>query len=580
VRGLLDKKMATQTKTKSKINTFTAVFIAVILLGGAAMAGTLIESYKKANNNQIKIVSPKGGEAFELGKSFPVKIKVTDKKIKTLIIVLYKGDKYVFSGSYTPVISYNSVDEYSLNPVLAFDTKPGQGFKLEVSGYDGKMKYVTAVKSSGLFKLYENTKTATTTTTTNIPMPNVSGPANTDISGGISEQGYHVATLGNDSNTCDQAKNGATPKKTITSALTCVSAGEAIIVSGGTYEEMVTINKNGTASNPITIKAANGEKVVITGSNVRDYAFNIDGHPYIIIDGFEVQNTLKEAIFVHNSNGTKILNNSATGKAYKGIYFSGSNDLLIENNQINLSGPPAGKTLQPGIDGAYGQDITIRKNKVLGAYAIGIDFSQGEGKGNLLIEQNWVQKSKSADENVGIELRGTNNSIIRNNVVEGTGITDGILVRTTDPTGHACTDVKVLNNTVYMKTSGHGIKFYNCGGQIKNNLISRDGVNSIGILDTYGNQAPVDVFNNLIYNFSTAITASASSSFNLSGNVTDKNPGLLLSGSSPDSLYSISSSSPAKNAGDNSVRADVGATDFSGNARINGTIDIGAFEVR
>ena len=72
-------------------------------------------------------------------------------------------------------------------------------------------------------------------------------------------QNIYVATNGNDGN------NGTinSPYKTFSKAVSVMSAGDVCIIRGGIYEEELVINKNGTANNYLTFKAANGENVQI-----------------------------------------------------------------------------------------------------------------------------------------------------------------------------------------------------------------------------------------------------------------------------------------------------------------------------
>lgn len=70
---------------------------------------------------------------------------------------------------------------------------------------------------------------------------------------------YYIATNGNDANT------GAvdSPFKTFNKAITEMSAGDTCIIKEGVYDEEFVITKNGTASNYLTFKAADGENVQI-----------------------------------------------------------------------------------------------------------------------------------------------------------------------------------------------------------------------------------------------------------------------------------------------------------------------------
>ncbi|QXP61126.1 right-handed parallel beta-helix repeat-containing protein [Olleya sp. HaHaR_3_96] len=72
-------------------------------------------------------------------------------------------------------------------------------------------------------------------------------------------QNIYVATNGNDNN------NGTinSPYKTFNKAVSVMTAGDVCIIRGGVYEEELVINKNGTASNYLTFKAATNETVEI-----------------------------------------------------------------------------------------------------------------------------------------------------------------------------------------------------------------------------------------------------------------------------------------------------------------------------
>src|SRR5437667_9605250 len=75
---------------------------------------------------------------------------------------------------------------------------------------------------------------------------------------------YYVATTGSDNNTCTQAQNPSTPKRTINAALNCLGtalgagAGHTVQVEAGTYAEMInnTLPGGTSWSAPFTLKAA------------------------------------------------------------------------------------------------------------------------------------------------------------------------------------------------------------------------------------------------------------------------------------------------------------------------------------
>lgn len=76
----------------------------------------------------------------------------------------------------------------------------------------------------------------------------------------IFAENIYVATNGNDTTGNGTIGN---PYKTFTKAISLMSAGDVCIIRGGVYEEQLIINKNGTAGNYLTFKAADGENVEI-----------------------------------------------------------------------------------------------------------------------------------------------------------------------------------------------------------------------------------------------------------------------------------------------------------------------------
>ncbi|WP_343328538.1 T9SS type A sorting domain-containing protein [Polaribacter staleyi] len=80
----------------------------------------------------------------------------------------------------------------------------------------------------------------------------------------VSAKDVYVATNGNDVNGNGTISN---PYKTFNKAVSIMSAGDVCIIRGGVYEEELIINKNGTSSNYLTFKAADGEDVEIRATN-------------------------------------------------------------------------------------------------------------------------------------------------------------------------------------------------------------------------------------------------------------------------------------------------------------------------
>lgn len=74
---------------------------------------------------------------------------------------------------------------------------------------------------------------------------------------------YYVSKTGNDSN------NGSidAPFATFSKAVSAMSAGDICIIRGGVYDEELVIDKNGSAGNYLTFKAADGEDVELKATS-------------------------------------------------------------------------------------------------------------------------------------------------------------------------------------------------------------------------------------------------------------------------------------------------------------------------
>src|SRR5688572_6191672 len=146
---------------------------------------------------------------------------------------------------------------------------------------------------------------------------------------------FYVSTQGSDSN----AGTSAQPFRTITRAYSSSSSGTTIIVMPGVYTDYQSgwglhLNKNGTASSPITLRSQVRGGAVIDGQNLsdRNQGIYLDGS-YNIIDGFQIR-----------------------GGPHGGIAVWG-NDNQILNNDIHHNGNPASSSTL-GQDGVFSGENT------------------------------------------------------------------------------------------------------------------------------------------------------------------------------------------------------------------------------
>jgi pectin methylesterase-like acyl-CoA thioesterase len=102
---------------------------------------------------------------------------------------------------------------------------------------------------------------------------------------------FYVATTGNDSNPGTQAA----PWRTIQHAVHTARAGSTVNVRGGIYEELVSINTSGDATDGfITFRSYPGETAVLEAMHItpakRSGVLTINDKSYVRIEGFEIRN--------------------------------------------------------------------------------------------------------------------------------------------------------------------------------------------------------------------------------------------------------------------------------------------------
>ena len=101
----------------------------------------------------------------------------------------------------------------------------------------------------------------------------------------------YVATTGNDSNPGSQAA----PWRTVQHAADTARAGSTVNVRAGIYEELVSINASGNATEGfITLRSYPGETAVLDATHStpsgRQAVLTIHNQSYVRIEGFEIRN--------------------------------------------------------------------------------------------------------------------------------------------------------------------------------------------------------------------------------------------------------------------------------------------------
>lgn len=229
------------------------------------------------------------------------------------------------------------------------------------------------------------------------------------------DKAIYVATNGNDQNDGTESK----PFRTLKKAASEARAGTIVYIKEGIYKERLIVRYSGTKLKPITFKAYNQDKVVLTGEDVKNVEgdtslVSIDNKNYITINGLIIQE----------------LTTNLTNETVIGMYVTGSSShITLENNVVRKIETHAEDGNAHGI-AIYGtgpmKDIHIRNNTIE-------DLKLGWSESLVLngnvdgfsIENNIVRRN----DNIGIDLIGyegisndpkadyVRNGIVKNNEV-------------------------------------------------------------------------------------------------------------------------------------------------------------------
>jgi len=450
---------------------------------------------------------------------------------------------------------------------------------------------------------------------------------------------YFVSIKGNDANAGDAAH----PWRTIQQAMNAATPGSTVNVLPGRYNEKVSVNVSGNATDGYITFQATGPNVVISG--LRKAGANvifINNQNYVRILGFDIRedyNVIDGSGIRVTSGGDHIViqNNrihGITGSSAMGITAYGSeparpiSNLIIDHNEIFScwSAPSETLTLNGNVN-----NFAVTNNYIHNVTGIGIDFISGEGicpdpandithdgvcSGNKVIAARF----RGGRDTAGIWVDGAQNLVIEHNISQQNDV--GIEVGCVNP-ALVAQNVTVRDNYVAMNSQcGISIggsdafagRVQNCqvtNNTLFNNAMSRDSDGEIRLQYASNNtiennlmltrpggyliKSEVGASNNVSdYNLMFTATGAKRALFEFGGTpISGVDAYRAASGQDQHSIFAspgalrfangvahVTAKSAAVNAGDPLFTGAAGETDIDGEARVlGGRVDIGADEV-
>lgn len=387
---------------------------------------------------------------------------------------------------------------------------------------------------------------------------------------------YYTSRSGSDSNSCATAQSTSSPKATVNGGISCLSAGDTLLVRGGTYDEQIASVPSGTSwSSVVRIAAYPGETVWVKPTANRIGVTGViwlDGNfSYVEFDGINADETglpsgLGEVIWFSTNNG-----NNPHHIRYKnaeiiaGAIGENAAVALGGHTRINATGSfelqhlrvHGGGRTGAGCDytcNSYGiyiagpnnlvEDCEIYDNASGGMQ---IYNSSGDSPDNNIVRRNYIHDQTRVGNPAqlwGIIIAGNNNQIYNNvfsNIRNG-AVGDGIDF-------YSGNNNQVYNNTIYnVAANGINVSSSVSGATIRNNISYNSGINN------YTNNGIGTIQDH---------------------NLIGTNPSFVNAGASD---FHLQATSRAVDAG---VTIATVATDMDGTTRPQGSAyDIGAYEFR
>ncbi|MGE7842415.1 right-handed parallel beta-helix repeat-containing protein [Lysinibacillus sp. NPDC093712] len=292
------------------------------------------------------------------------------------------------------------------------------------------------------------------------------------------DQAIYVATNGSDENVGTKSK----PFRTLKKAASEANSGTTVFIRKGNYHEKLVVKHSGTNSRPITFKAYNKEKVVLSGKNLKDVEgtalVTINNKNYVTISGLTIQDLSTDIadetvmgiyvtgssshITIENNNVQRIETDAVDGNGHGiAIYGTGTmKDINILHNTLEdlKLGASESLVLNGNIDGFKVENNTVRRSDNIGIDLIGYEGTSHDKKvdyvRNGIVKNNIVYEISSYGNPAygedyaagGIYVDGGKNITIEKNTIYKSDI--GIEA-TSEHAKKYADNIKIINNIIY-----------------------------------------------------------------------------------------------------------------------------------
>lgn len=217
----------------------------------------------------------------------------------------------------------------------------------------------------------------------------------------------------------------------IQSAYNSANPGDVVEVRDSrTYAGGISMNKSGTSTSPITLKAGSGSAPTISMSGGWLNGAVMIGGNWNVLKGFNIGPVNSgNGVFVYGQRNVienctiKDIHTSemASGQAGEGVLLAGGKYNIIRNNYLGNAGHASIGLYDVGsYSGTHYNQIL--NNTIVNYYGTGICLTRGNSNYNL-IEGNDISRTGTLTNysgKTGIQITGSSNNTVRKNVIHDT----------------------------------------------------------------------------------------------------------------------------------------------------------------
>jgi len=239
--------------------------------------------------------------------------------------------------------------------------------------------------------------------------------------------------------------------RTLSRAVSCLAAGDTLIVREGTYTGGVYVQVQAAEQAPVLIQGESLE-AVISGSGSRPDAIRVDGASHIIIDRLTVRSAERAGISVLVSDHVRVTRCRLADNYKWGIFTGFADDVHFEGNECYGAKDEHGIYHSNSGDRFVIRGNVIHHNAANGIHINGDPEMGGDGVNSFGLVEGNVIYANGQRGGAGINMTHVQDVLVRNNLIYSNYAGGFTVYQDTGTFQQGSKRVVIMGNTVYFRS--------------------------------------------------------------------------------------------------------------------------------